>query len=142
MSRSLRSRLTRSVRRALRWTKSWSRFADHTPHSTCYVLTCHVLTCGLSRATCHVLHMGNSMTSRQFVLVFTALISLVAADSQAQGKRPLNVDDVFNVQDVRDPQRSPDGLWVAYTVTRAIKDTDKNDTDIWMVKWDGSEQVQ
>ena len=86
--------------------------------------------------------MGNSMKPRQFVLVLTALVSLVAADSQAQGKRPLNVDDIFNVQDVRDPQRSPDGLWVAYTLTRSVKETDKNDTDIWMVKWDGTDQVQ
>ena len=31
---------------------------------------------------------------------------------------------------------------MAYTVTRAIRDTDKNDTDVWMVSWDGREQVQ
>ena len=31
---------------------------------------------------------------------------------------------------------------MAYTVTRAIKDTDKNDTDVWMVSWDGAQQVQ
>ena len=86
---------------------------------------------------------GSSMKTRHFALILAAIITLVLpARSQAQGKRALNVDDIFNVQDVRDPQRSPDGLWVAYTVTRAIKDTDKNDTDIWMVRWDGSEQVQ
>jgi dipeptidyl aminopeptidase/acylaminoacyl peptidase len=43
---------------------------------------------------------------------------------------------------VRDPQRSPDGKWVAYTVARAIKDTDKNDSDVWMVSWDGSQDIQ
>jgi dipeptidyl aminopeptidase/acylaminoacyl peptidase len=52
------------------------------------------------------------------------------------------VDDLFNLLDVRDPQRSPDGKWVAYTLTRAIRGTDKNDTDIWMVSWDGREHVQ
>ena len=51
---------------------------------------------------------------------------------------PLNVDDLYNVREVRDPQRSPDGKWVAYTVARAIKETDKNDTDVWMVSWDGT----
>ena len=35
---------------------------------------------------------------------------------------------MYNLKEVRDPQRSPDGKWVAYTVARAIKDTDKNDT--------------
>jgi len=60
----------------------------------------------------------------------------------AQGKRPLSVDDLFNLKEVRDPQRSPDGKWVAYSVARAIKDTDKNDTDVWMVSWDGRQQIQ
>ena len=68
--------------------------------------------------------------------------SCVAATPAAQGKRPLTVDDLYNLQDVRDPQRSPDGKWVAYTVARAIKDTDKNDTDVWMVSWDGTQQIQ
>ena len=60
----------------------------------------------------------------------------------AQGRRPLRAEDVYNVRDVRDPQRSPDGKWVAYTVTTAHKDTDKNDTDVWMVSWDGTQQIQ
>jgi dipeptidyl aminopeptidase/acylaminoacyl peptidase len=70
------------------------------------------------------------------------LILCLAASPLAQGKRPLNVDDLFNLKEVRDPQRSPDGKWVAYTVARAIKDTDKNDTDVWMVSWDGRQQIQ
>jgi dipeptidyl aminopeptidase/acylaminoacyl peptidase len=72
--------------------------------------------------------------------VVVAVLSAIPA--MAEPKRTLTVDDLFNVREVRDPQRSPDGKWVAYTVTRAIKETDKNDTDIWMVSWDGAEQVQ
>ena len=67
---------------------------------------------------------------------------LSAASVVGQGKRPLNVDDLYNLREVRDPQRSPDGKWVAYTVSRAIRETDKNDTDVWMVSWDGSQQIQ
>ena len=67
---------------------------------------------------------------------------LAAAGRRRRPGGSLNVDDLFNLQDVRDPQRSPDGKWVAYTVTRAIKDTDKNDTDVWMVSWDGTQQIQ
>lgn len=73
------------------------------------------------------------------LLVF--VLSL-GASPLAQGKRPLSVDDLFNLKEVRDPQRSPDGKWVAYSVARAIKDTDKNDTDVWMVSWDGRQQIQ
>ncbi len=74
------------------------------------------------------------------LLVFLSVA--VALPLSAQGKRPLNSDDLYNLKEVRDPQRSPDGKWVAYTVTRAIKDTDKNDTDVWMVSWDGQQQIQ
>jgi len=77
-----------------------------------------------------------------WVAVAFLFATLCQPSPQAQGKRPLAVDDLYNVRDVRDPQRSPDGKWVAYTVTRAIRDTDKNDTDVWMVSWDGREHVQ
>jgi dipeptidyl aminopeptidase/acylaminoacyl peptidase len=66
----------------------------------------------------------------------------VSIDAGAQGKRPLAVDDLYNVRDVRDPQRSPDGKWVAYTVMRAVRDSDKNDTDVWMASGDGRERIQ
>ena len=68
--------------------------------------------------------------------------ALLASPALAQSKRPLKADDVYSVRDVRDPQRSPDGKWVAYTVTTAVKDTDKNNTDVWMVSWDGTEDIQ
>src|SRR5256885_14729731 len=74
--------------------------------------------------------------------VLIAVVLSIVASPIAQSKRPLVPDDIFHLKDVRDPQRSPDGKWVAYTVTRAIKDTDKNDTDIWMASWDGSQEIQ
>jgi dipeptidyl aminopeptidase/acylaminoacyl peptidase len=76
------------------------------------------------------------------ILRFTVVALLFAIPVSAQSKRSLQVDDIFNIRDVRDPQRSPDGRWVAYTVTTAVKDTDKNNTDVWMVSWDGSQQLQ
>ena len=75
-------------------------------------------------------------------LRLTLALLLISAPSFAQEKRPIAVGDIFNIREVRDPQRSPDGRWVAYTVTTAIKETDKNNTDVWMVSWDGSQHVQ
>jgi dipeptidyl aminopeptidase/acylaminoacyl peptidase len=74
--------------------------------------------------------------------LFLTLLLCLAGPSFAQGKRPLTPDDLFNLKEVRDPQRSPDGKWVAYSVARAIKATDKNDTDVWMTSWDGMQQIQ
>jgi dipeptidyl aminopeptidase/acylaminoacyl peptidase len=75
------------------------------------------------------------------VLVFGAF-PVPGAQLAGQGKRPLAAANLYDVRDVRDPQRSPDGKWVAYTVTRAVRETDKNDTDVWLVSWDGREHVQ
>jgi dipeptidyl aminopeptidase/acylaminoacyl peptidase len=60
----------------------------------------------------------------------------------AAAKRPLRATDIFRVRDVRDPQVSPDGKWVAYTVAVADSATDKNDTDVWMASWDGKENLR
>jgi len=73
--------------------------------------------------------------------ILTLSVLAFAGPALAQ-KRPLNAADIYNLKDVRDPQRSPDGRWVAYVVSRAIKDTDKNDSDIWMASWDGTQEIQ
>ena len=51
-------------------------------------------------------------------LIFAIL--LVATPAAAQNKRPLAVDDIFNIRDVGDPQRSPDGKWVAFTAVVTV----------------------
>jgi dipeptidyl aminopeptidase/acylaminoacyl peptidase len=60
----------------------------------------------------------------------------------AGAKRALRATDIFRVRDVRDPQISPDGKWVAYTVTVADSARDKNDTDVWMASWDGKDNLR
>src|SRR5690348_5903888 len=49
--------------------------------------------------------------------------------------RPLTADDLYRLQTVSDPRISPDGLWVAYTVTTPRREGDKDDQDIWLVRW-------
>ena len=67
---------------------------------------------------------------------------LVAAHAAAQpARRPLTLDDYARVVTPGDPQRSPDGEWVAYTVTTIDAAKHRPNTDLWMAKWDGSAQV-
>ena len=78
------------------------------------------------------------------VAVLTSVIvSLVgpvdAADSTTP--RPLTVDDFFAIRGVDDPQFSPDGRWVAYTVTTADLEADEEKTRIWMVPSAGGDPV-
>ena len=46
-----------------------------------------------------------------------ALVFLLALPAQAADRRPVAVDDQFRFVDVGDPQISPDGEWILYTVT-------------------------
>src|SRR5687768_14566802 len=81
-----------------------------------------------------------AMTRAALVLVLLA--ALCGVPATAQTKRALTLDDHSRIIGVGDPQRSPDGAWVAYTVTTIDAEKDRRNTDIWMVKWDGSEQLR
>jgi dipeptidyl aminopeptidase/acylaminoacyl peptidase len=61
---------------------------------------------------------------------------------QAQTPRPLQPSDIHRVLNVRDPQVSPDGEWIAYTLTRTDSVRDRSVTDVWMVNWAGTERVR
>jgi dipeptidyl aminopeptidase/acylaminoacyl peptidase len=84
------------------------------------------------------------------VLVATALgiaraqspaASSTPAATSLSGKRTLAVDDYFRIKEVGDPQLSPDGKWVAYTVRTANLKDDKNYERIWMVPVSGGTAV-
>lgn len=66
----------------------------------------------------------------------------VALLAQTTNKRPLTADDIYRFQQVNGAQVSPDGQWVAYTVTTMDRDADKRVTSVWMVSWDGTKDVQ
>ncbi|MEO6238696.1 MAG: S9 family peptidase, partial [Vicinamibacterales bacterium] len=67
---------------------------------------------------------------------------IVTAAAASPATRPVRVDDFSRFQDVADPQMSPDGAWVLYTVTSTDAAKDRRNTDIWTVKWDGSQRRQ
>ena len=67
------------------------------------------------------------------------LATLTAADAggqetsaRASAPRRMTFDDVIALRSVSDAQISPDGKWVAYTVTRADLEQNASDADIWL----------
>jgi dipeptidyl aminopeptidase/acylaminoacyl peptidase len=82
--------------------------------------------------------MTYSKTLRMAAALFAA--SLVFA--QPAARRLIKVDDMHRFHDVRDPQISPDGKWVAYTLNTVDTTADKSDTDVWMVSWDGAQNLR
>jgi dipeptidyl aminopeptidase/acylaminoacyl peptidase len=79
------------------------------------------------------------MTRAALTLTLAVVCATLAI---AQTRRAITLDDHSRLVSVADPQRSPEGAWVAYTVTTIDAVEDKRNTDVWMVKWDGSEQIR
>jgi dipeptidyl aminopeptidase/acylaminoacyl peptidase len=63
------------------------------------------------------------------------------AQQPAPTPRAITVDDVFEIRDVRDPQITSDGKWVAYTVSAMSLKEDKTETRIWMAPAEGGEPI-
>ncbi len=69
-------------------------------------------------------------------LILTVVLALSpCGHSQAPSSapRPITMDDLFQLREVDDPQLTPDGQWVAYTVKTAMLKEDRNEERIWAV---------
>lgn len=55
-----------------------------------------------------------------------------------QEKRPITPEDLYNAQQVSDPQISPDGSQIIFAVQRVDRKTEKKYTNLWLVASDGS----
>ena len=78
---------------------------------------------------------------KAFTLLAVLGLPLTAVQAQT-APRSLQLSDLSRMRDVADPQLSPDGAWVAYTVTRADSATDKRDADVWMARTDGTQNLR
>lgn len=66
------------------------------------------------------------------------LILVFASQAAAQTARHrLTLDDIARLREVRDPQVSPDGEWVAYVAATTDAREDKTSTHVWVVGYDG-----
>ncbi|HZB27144.1 MAG TPA: S9 family peptidase [Gemmatimonadales bacterium] len=65
--------------------------------------------------------------------------AVLAAPAVGQVERPrkLTVADLYQMREVSGPEISPDGAWVAYTVSTVDTARDRSDRDVWMSSWDG-----
>src|SRR3954471_16694886 len=70
------------------------------------------------------------------------LLTTMAAFAQTPARHPLRVDDIQRFRDVRDPQVSPDGAWIAYVVSTIDTKADKSNSHIWLASYDGKSDRQ
>jgi dipeptidyl aminopeptidase/acylaminoacyl peptidase len=82
------------------------------------------------------------MIRRIAAAAVAASLSVPAAALAQDARRPFSLDDLGKLKTVADPQIAPDGKWIAYTVQSQDVEKDKRDTDVWMVSWDGRENLR
>jgi len=96
------------------------------------------------------LRVSKLASSVAFLLVLLSATMAVAAPDDAApasvqpapaAPRPLTVDDLFRLGAVDEPRISPEGRWVAYTVTTADRKADEQRSRVWMVPTAGGEAV-
>jgi len=75
------------------------------------------------------------MKCRIFLAVTIAALLLQPSVALAQG-RPLSIDEFVKLDRVSDPQVSPDGRWVVYTVTTTDLEANTTTSDLWLAPTD------
>jgi dipeptidyl aminopeptidase/acylaminoacyl peptidase/leucyl aminopeptidase (aminopeptidase T) len=71
-----------------------------------------------------------------------ALLLGVGMFAQMFAQRPMDFDDVMKIKSAAAPQISPDGRWVAYTISAADMKEDAVNTNIWLVASEGGSPRQ
>ncbi len=60
------------------------------------------------------------------------------AAGQAPKGRPLAIEDYYRVKTLGNPVMSPDGKWVAFTVSTRVEATNDNTSEVWLAPSDAS----
>lgn len=75
----------------------------------------------------------------RMIFILFALFTLFSAGAQTRLIRP---DDVYRLRSVSNPQLSPDGNWILYSVSKADSAKDKFESKLYMVNTAGDETIQ
>jgi len=73
--------------------------------------------------------------------VAALLSGFLVQAAQAQEQKPFSVEDLVRLDRVSEPQVSPDGRYVAFTVNETDMDANKRRADLWLLDFD-SEKVE
>ncbi len=79
---------------------------------------------------------------RTFILLLAVVCSSWVVSAQTTASRVLKPSDIYKVVGVGSPRMSPDGQWIAYTVSQVDSVADSRSSDIYMVSPASKEVVQ
>ena len=76
---------------------------------------------------------------KNLLLIVLFLITIEAISQVTE--RPFNINDAISLKTVRSPQISPDGKWIAFTVSELNLEKDKSETRVWMIPAEGGDAI-
>lgn len=79
---------------------------------------------------------------RSALLCAILLSGRSAAQAQDAAKHPITFDDMIHMHRVSEPQVSPDGKWVAYTVATPDMQANRNASNVWLLPATGGAAMQ
>jgi dipeptidyl aminopeptidase/acylaminoacyl peptidase len=79
---------------------------------------------------------------RSDVVSAMLLCCCLAGSAQDAAKHAITFDDLIRMHRVSEAQVSPDGKWVAYTVTTPDMEANRNASNLWMVATSGGAEMQ
>lgn len=80
---------------------------------------------------------------KRLLFVLTLILASVALAAAQTGKRPLSLEDLGRLKEVRDPQCAPDGKSVAFVVSQIdVKEDKPGGGHIWTIGLDGQNERQ
>jgi dipeptidyl aminopeptidase/acylaminoacyl peptidase len=76
------------------------------------------------------------------LLLSSLSVTASPAASPETAKHPIAFDDLIKMHRVGEPQISPDGKWVAYTLTTPDMDANRNASNLWLVSTESGAPIQ
>lgn len=80
--------------------------------------------------------------STLFAIVFALPLEAQQAAARPAIARALRIDDFYAMRSVGAPTLSPDGRWVAFTVTSRVEATNAEPSEVWLVPSDASRPAE
>ena len=71
-------------------------------------------------------------------VVTVAVVSFLCNLALASAKRALTIEDYYRIKTIGDAQISPNGQWVAYSLSTRIEEDNTTSTETYVVNADGS----
>ena len=68
----------------------------------------------------------------RYLLLPLAALACAGLHAQPAAQRPIELEDLFRLKRVSDPQIAPDGKRIAYVVTEVLKDENRTNSDVWL----------